>query len=70
MNGKKLNYINTFAMESEKHKKVPKDFMKQFHILKKCKNKSDCLVHEILFILRHLKPSLNVQSIFLMTTAS
>ena len=34
---------------------------KRFEVLKKCKNKFDCLVFEMLFI-RTLKPSLNVQS--------
>ena len=35
--------------------------LKRFDVLKKCKNKFDCLVHEMLFI-RELKPTLNVQS--------
>ena len=34
---------------------------KRFEVLKKCKNKFDCLVYEMLFI-RTLKPSLNVQT--------
>ena len=33
----------------------------RFEVLKKCKNKFDCLVFEMLFT-RTLKPSLNVQS--------
>ena len=33
----------------------------QFHVLKKCSSKFNCLVYEMLFI-RKLKPSLNVQS--------
>ena len=33
----------------------------QFHMLKKCSSKFNCLVYEMLFI-RKLKPSLNVQS--------
>jgi len=32
-----------------------------YSVLKKCRNKLDCLIHEILFI-QNLKPSLNVQS--------
>ena len=40
---------------------VPKDLLKRFSILKKCRNKFDCLVNEMLFI-RDLKPTLNVQS--------
>jgi len=43
------------------HGNVPEDLIKQFRVLKKCRIKFDCLVHEILFI-RHLKPSLSVQS--------
>ena len=46
---------------SEKHCIVPKDLDKQFFVLKKCRNKFDCLVHEMLLI-RELTPSLNVQS--------
>jgi len=40
---------------------VPKDLLKRFSILKKCRKKFDCLVNEMLFI-RDLKPTLNVQS--------
>ena len=43
------------------HGKVPKDLLRLFVVLKKCRNKFDCLVHELLFI-RHLKPNLNVPS--------
>ena len=35
--------------------------LKRFDVLKKCKNKLDCLVHEMLFI-REPKSTLNVQS--------
>ena len=35
--------------------------LKRFKVLKKCRNKLDCLVYEMLFI-RALKPNLNVQS--------
>ena len=45
----------------KQHGEVPKDILKCFSILKKCKNKFDCLVNEVLFI-RDLKPTLNVQS--------
>ena len=31
---------------------VPKNLISQFHVLTKCKNKFDCLVKEMLFILR------------------
>ena len=43
------------------HGTIPRDLLKRFEVLKKCKNKFDCLVFEMLFI-RTLKPSLNVQS--------
>jgi len=46
---------------SDKHCIVPKDLYKQFFVLKKCRNKFDCLVHEMLLI-RELTPPLNVQS--------
>ena len=40
---------------------MPQDLLKCFKVLKKCRNKFDCLVYEMLFI-RALKPNLNVQS--------
>ena len=43
------------------HGKVPGDLLRRFVVLKKCRNKFDYLVHEMLFI-RQLKPNLNVQS--------
>ena len=43
------------------HETMPQDLLKRFQELKKCKNKFDCLVYEMLFI-RALKPNLNVQS--------
>ena len=43
------------------HGTMPQDLLKRFQVLKKCKNKFDCLVNEMLFI-RALKPNLNVQS--------
>ena len=43
------------------HGTIPRHLLKRFEVLKKCKNKFDCLVFEMLFI-RTLKPSLNVQS--------
>jgi len=42
-----------------KHSCVPKDPTKNFTILKKCKNKFDCLIYEMFFI-NELRPSLNV----------
>ena len=35
--------------------------LRRFSVLKKCRNKFDCLVNEMLFI-RDLKPTMNVQS--------
>ena len=46
---------------SDKHCIVPRDLNNQFFVLKKCRNKFDCLVHGMLLI-RELTPSLNVQS--------
>ena len=43
------------------HGTMPQDVPKRFKVLKKCRNKFDCLVYEMLFI-RALKPNLNVQS--------
>ena len=43
------------------HETIPQDLLKRFEALKKCGNKFDCLVYEMLFI-RTLKPNLNVQS--------
>ena len=43
------------------HGTMPQDLLKRFEVFKKCRNKFDCLVYEILFI-RTLKPNLNVQS--------
>jgi hypothetical protein len=43
------------------HGTIPQDLLKRFEVLKKCRNKFDCLVYEMLFI-RALKPNLNVQS--------
>ena len=46
------------------HGTIPQDLLKRFEVLKKCRNKFDCLVYEMLFIrtLKVLKPNLNVQS--------
>ena len=43
------------------HGKIPHDLRKRLEVLKKCRNKFECLVYEMLFI-RALKPNLNVQS--------
>ena len=43
------------------HGTMPQDLLRRFKVLKKCRNKFDRLVYEMLFI-RALKPNLNVQS--------
>ena len=43
------------------HSTDTKSIQNNFSVLKKCKNKIDCLIHEMLFI-RDLNPSLNKQS--------
>ena len=43
------------------HSLAPKDLNMNFKILKKCKNKFDCLIYEMFFV-HELRPSLNVQS--------
>ena len=40
---------------------VPEDLLSCFRVLKKCKNKFDCLVNEMLYI-KQLRPPLNVQT--------
>ena len=66
-------YISTWVIEQknvsssigkhnkDKHSTVPKDLEKQFSVLKKCNDKFDCLVHEMLLI-RELTCSSHVQS--------
>ena len=46
---------------NNKHFIAPKDVYRHFSVLRKCLNKFNCLVHEMLLI-RELTPSLNVQS--------
>ena len=41
------------------HGKMPQDVLKHFEVLKKCRNKFDCLVNERFFT-RALKPTLDV----------
>ena len=43
------------------HGTIPQDLLKCFEVLKKCRNKFDCLLYEMLHR-RTLKPKLNVQS--------
>ena len=43
------------------HGTIPQGLLERFKVLKKCKNKFDCLVFEMLFI-RSLKLNLNVQA--------
>ena len=45
------------------HRTIPQDLLKRFQVVKKCRNKFDCLVYEMLFIRTlHVQPNLNVQS--------
>ena len=37
------------------HGAIPQDLLKRFEVLKKCRNKFDCLVYEMLFIRINLK---------------
>ena len=46
---------------STKNTAVPNNFLARFIVIKKCMNKFDCLVNEMLCI-QELKPTLNVQS--------
>ena len=43
------------------HRTIPLGLLKRFEVLKKCRNKLDCLVYKMLYI-RALKPNLNMQS--------
>ena len=43
------------------HGTIPQDLLKRSEVLKKFRNKFDCLLYEMLFI-RTLKPNLNVQA--------
>ena len=40
---------------------VPEDLLSCFKVLKKCRNKFDCLINEMLYI-KQLRPRLNVQT--------
>ena len=45
------------------HGTIPQDLLKRFEVLKKCRNKFDCLVYKMLFIRTlHVQPNLNMQS--------
>ena len=61
VNGHKQKASSVYKHDHEQHGKVPKDLLRPFSVLKKCRNKFDCLVNEMLFI-RDLKPTLNVQN--------
>ena len=51
------------------HGTMPQGLLERFKVLKKCKNKFDCLAYEMLFI-RSLKPNLNVQADSIRATES
>ena len=46
--------------EMDEHGKDPEAIVSNFKILKKCQNKLDCLIFEMVFI-RDLEPKLNKQ---------
>ena len=52
---------SAIATRKNVHGTIPQNLLKCFEVLKRCRNKFDCLVYEMLFI-RALKPNLNVQS--------
>ena len=56
-----LHIYSIYKHYQDKHGKVLEDLLKRFDVLKKCKYKFGCLLHEMLFIIE-LKPTLNVQS--------
>lgn len=53
--------IQSFWKTVMRQKPVVSPDLKRFEVIKKCRTKFDCLVHEMLFI-RALKPNINVQS--------
>ena len=61
VDGHKQKASSVYKHYHEQHGEVPKDLLRRFSILKKCRNKFDCLVNEMLFI-RDLKPTLNMQN--------
>ena len=61
VDGHKQKASSVYKHYHEQHSEVPKDLLRRFSVLKKCRNKFDCLVNEMLFI-SDLKPTLNVQS--------
>ena len=61
VDGHKQKASSVYKHYHEQHGEFPKDLLRRFSILKKCRNKFDFLVNETLFI-RDLKPTLNVQS--------
>ena len=64
VDGHKQKASSVYKHYHEQHGEVPKDLLRRFSVLKnmkKCRNKFECLVNEMLFI-RDLKPTLDVQS--------
>jgi len=59
--GHKQQASSIYKHYRAKHDMAPGDIHKHFRVLKKCKNKFDCLIHEMLLI-KQLRPSLNIQS--------
>ena len=50
LNVRKQRLFSLYKQYQDKHSQVPEDPMRRFDVLKRCKNKFDCPVHEILFI--------------------
>ena len=62
VDGHKQKASSIYKHYHKQHGEVPKDLPKRFSILKKCRNKLDCLANEMLFI-RDLKPTINFLSL-------
>ena len=61
VDGYKQKASSVYKHYHEQHGEVPKELLRRLSILKKYRNKFDCLVNEMLFI-RDQKTPLNVQS--------
>ena len=48
--GHKQQSSATAKHYKNRHRMIPRDLLKRFQVLKKCRNKFDCLVYEMLFI--------------------
>ena len=64
VDGHKQKASSVYKHCHQQHSEVPKELLRRFSILKKCKNKFDCLVNEMLFI-GDLKPILLLVSVIM-----